>query len=388
MKRPDIVKKARETSIQKYGTNVGEYFKSKSIEARVLSSVNHLEDTRKQQYFDREWMDNFYTNQMNNINQVAAYFDVKRDVIIGQLTRLDIGIINHKTSQAETEIATFISNLGFEVVQNDRSVISPKEIDIYIPSLNIGIEYHGCYWHSEDTGHDNGRHLEKLSSCSSKGIRLIQIWEDDYINRKDVVLKFLLNVLGLNTSKVNARETKVVSLDQAAYSQFLDQWHMQGSHQTASIRIGLMIQDELVSVMGFKPKPSNVNKYGPGVGYELVRFASIGARGAFSKLLKWFERERNPDFIYSFADLEIVNDINNVYIKQGFEYHSSLNPDYSYYNKTTGMREHKFNWRKQKFQSLGLDIEGKTEQQLSVEYGLRRCWDSGKVCYIKRKSLH
>jgi hypothetical protein len=42
----------------------------------------------------------------------------------------------------------FVRSLGVNVVSNDRSLISPLEIDVLVQSTRLAIEYNGLYWHS------------------------------------------------------------------------------------------------------------------------------------------------------------------------------------------------------------------------------------------------
>ena len=51
-------------------------------------------------------------------------------------------------SNLEIEMMTFLNQLNMNYVQNDRSVIGPKELDFYLPDYNIAIEMNGIYWHS------------------------------------------------------------------------------------------------------------------------------------------------------------------------------------------------------------------------------------------------
>ena len=70
-------------------------------------------------------------------------------------------------------------------MQNCRNIIAPLEIDIFIPSKNIAIEYDGLYWHSSNKF--SGRtiekkyHLNKTEQCLKKGIKLIHIFENEWI---------------------------------------------------------------------------------------------------------------------------------------------------------------------------------------------------------------
>ena len=52
-------------------------------------------------------------------------------------------------SSQELIIRSWLDEWGIAYITNDRSVIPPKELDIYIPSLKIAIECNGCYWHSD-----------------------------------------------------------------------------------------------------------------------------------------------------------------------------------------------------------------------------------------------
>ena len=47
-----------------------------------------------------------------------------------------------------------------EIIENSRTIISPKELDIYIPQKNLAIEYDGLYWHDENHV-ENKYHLNK-----------------------------------------------------------------------------------------------------------------------------------------------------------------------------------------------------------------------------------
>ena len=69
-------------------------------------------------------------------------------------------------------------------------------MDIYIPSKNIAIEYYGIYWHSE-LYVDKDYHLNKTELCNDKGVKLIHIFEDEWVNKQDIVKSRLKNLFGL-----------------------------------------------------------------------------------------------------------------------------------------------------------------------------------------------
>lgn len=88
---------------------------------------------------------------------------------------------------------------NYKIVLNDKKIIKPKELDIYIPSLKIGIEYDGEYWHYSDWAIKQKNSLEKMKVkeqlCNNAKIKLIRIRENDWIANKDLELNKLINFI-------------------------------------------------------------------------------------------------------------------------------------------------------------------------------------------------
>ena len=93
---------------------------------------------------------------------------------------------NH-LSYGEDEVSEFIESLGFSVKRRIR-MGSKCEIDIFIPEKQIAIEYDGLNWHNEAHGRDKWYHFNKSLHCQEKSIRLVHIFEDEYVNNKEIVL--------------------------------------------------------------------------------------------------------------------------------------------------------------------------------------------------------
>lgn len=278
------------------------------------------------------------------------------------------------TSGAEKELKSYIKSIyNKQLIQSHRRKYGEYELDIYLPDVNIGFEFNGCFYHSEKFKLPN-YHKKKMDYWNSHGVRVITIWEDDWESNNTRTKKFINNLLGTNNQRIYARKCDVVELNHKDYYNFLEENHMLGG-ETAGVRIGLVYQGNIVSVMGLRHRAGTIKSW------ELTRFSNTTVTGAFSKILKYFTNLYNPDSIYSLADLEIVDKSNNIYTKQGFLLEYELPPDYGYYNSKNKIIEHKFNWRKSKFSKLGIDVSGKTERILAKEYGLLRCYDSGKIMY-------
>lgn len=52
-------------------------------------------------------------------------------------------------SRPEEIISKFLAELGVEVIENDRRLIAPLELDFVLPQFNIAIEVNGSYWHRD-----------------------------------------------------------------------------------------------------------------------------------------------------------------------------------------------------------------------------------------------
>ena len=94
--------------------------------------------------------------------------------------------------KAESYIINHLEYNG-RIEPNNRRIISPKELDIYIPDLKLAIEYNGTYWHAEERQNNIYFHREKSIHCHNLNIRLIHIYEfedlDDQIYKVNQLIK-------------------------------------------------------------------------------------------------------------------------------------------------------------------------------------------------------
>ncbi len=278
-------------------------------------------------------------------------------------------------SRAEIEISDFISIVySGEIRSSDRKVLGGLELDIYLPDLKIGIEYNGIYWHSEKFQSPTS-HKEKLDLCSSKDIRLISIWEDDYRDRKEIVHRMLAHKLGVSGQRrVSGSKTRVVELSKVDAFPFLEENHIQGK-ASGSYYLGLREKatDELVAVMVLKRTKDVLS---------LDRYAtSAVVLGGQSKILSWVDKNITYSKMITFADQSLSD--GGLYTGTGWVQEAVLPPDYRYL--VNNRREHKFNYRLKRFRedpNLRFE-EGLTERELANLNGLHRVYDHGKVRYAR-----
>lgn len=143
---------------------------------------------------DKEfWLQNFFNyDNTFNLEKSCHFFNVSIACIYKQL-RLKIKIPYKRrinVSNKEILLKDFLINLNYELICNSRKILKSLELDIFIPDLNLAIEYNGIYWHSYhptmytgltqiDLNYSKYRHQNKSLACIKKGIRLLHIYEDE-----------------------------------------------------------------------------------------------------------------------------------------------------------------------------------------------------------------
>lgn len=126
---------------------------------------------------DTEWMIHQNVDLIKSGTQIAKELNVDPWTVQRRFTEAGIDIKLHNSSAGEREVRQFIKEINVESVHNDRCLISPKEVDLYIPAHNLAIEYCGVYWHSEGSGKDRRYHQAKQQKCAELGIQLLTIYD-------------------------------------------------------------------------------------------------------------------------------------------------------------------------------------------------------------------
>ena len=302
---------------------------------------------------------------------------------------LPVGADNTKGTTIELFIRDILDKYNIEYTINDRSIISPKELDIYIPSKNIAFECNGVYSHSTNyinPKKESSYHINKYILCKEKNIQLISLWEDWIKNKPSIIESVVKSKLGIYDYRYGARQFKVSLCDKSVARQFLKANHIQGS-TTFDIAYGLYKNDELYAVMTFgKKKALSGNNQVECNEWALNRFCTklnTQIVGGAEKLLKAFIRNYNPKIITSFACNDISN--GNLYKKLGFITDSKINNSYWYIKAGSLERYHRSTFTKSSIVRRGWKdkIDNSwTEIEIMNQHKYLRIYDSGTTKYI------
>lgn len=280
-------------------------------------------------------------------------------------------------SAQQLEVATFIASLvpDEEIVLSTRNIISPLELDIWLPSQNLAIEYHGLFWHSggKDGTFDKKRHREKYLACRDKGIRLIQLFSDEWLTKRSTCESILRHALKKEMTKINARDCDIRHVSVPDAKKFLESSHMSG-YTICNQRYGLFHPG--LGLVGIATTRRPIQKKHGNDLIELARMAfmpGISVRGGASKLLITIERELSEKYtgIVSYAELRFGE--GKVYELAGMERLSDAPINYWYTDGVT--RFNRF-----AFRATG----GKSEKEVAAEANVRPVYGCGNAVYVKR----
>lgn len=267
-----------------------------------------------------------------------------------------------------------------EIRINDRSTLdNNKEIDILLTEHNVGVEYNGLYWHQDKIKGSSKYHYNKTINATNKGIKLIQIFEHQFFDSNyELWRSCILAKCGIFNKKIYAKNTEIREVHNHQADRFLIDNHLQGNQKQASIKLGLFMNHELVSLMTFGKPRFNKNQE-----WELYRFCTKKDTlvvGGASKLLKYFEKKYNPASLISYANLQWSN--GEIYSKLGFELIGTVYP--SYWWCKSGSVLSRYQTQKHKLTDLFGEVDmNLTENKIMESKKYYKVHDCGSLTFVK-----
>lgn len=391
MKNKKFIEKIKEENINRWGVDnftktksfkkiMDNYYKSdefienikKQKEFRKLKEINYYTNYNEDYHLIEIEFDNLklncpYCNQNFNINKQLYYLRNKNNQVCCTIcNKTNVSNISFE----EKELLKFIKEIyDGEIIENYKN---KYEIDIYLPGLNIGFEFNGIWYHSENYK-EISYHQNKTFYFNEIGIRIFHIWEDDWIYKKEIIKSMIKYKINKVDVKIGARQCYIKEIDNNLSKIFLNDNHLQG-YVKSSIKIGLFYKNELVSLITLGRSRNKSNET------EILRFCNrlnTSVNGSFTKLLKYFINNYKFNKLITYAD--ISHSDGNLYLKNGFKYDKTT--DIGYYWCNNGIKYNRFRFRKDKLLKEGHD-PNKTEKEIMHEMGYYRLYNCGNYKFI------
>ena len=376
VENPNQSLKAKQSTLERYGVENYNWLHMPKGTPEIISNKDKL----KQFMIDHSYQT---VIEMSKILGISSYS------LMGKIHQfeLDEYIPHINASFPEREIGKIIESFyNGSIIYNTRSIISPYELDIYLPEKNIAIEFNGNYWHryeklEEDKGLGYGKTYHQLKSfkCKEKGIQLIHIFEYEWSNEflKDKLIDYLKYIIIGSSNKIYARNCIIREVSSKDSNEFLNENHLQGQ-DNAPIRLGLYLNDELVSLMTFNKPRFNKNYE-----YELSRFVNkndYSVIGGASKLLKYFEDNYNPKSLISYCNISKMK--GTLYEKLGFTLTTIARPNYVWVSGLDILSRYQC----QKHKLIKQGYEGISENDIMTKRGYSKIYDCGNYVITKNYS--
>jgi hypothetical protein len=292
MKNKEICKKSKDTFYKNNIINVHEFLKS--IDLKLVN-----------EYIESKTIVDFQCLKCKKIFK-TGYFNIQ------QGKRCPYCSTEYEQSKEEIEIYNYLTSIlpDIEIIKNETQLIkNPKtknnlELDIYIPDKKIAIEYNGLYWHS-NLYKDKNYHLMKTNLCKEKGVKLIHIFEDEWIYEKENVKNKLNDILLQNYNQLNYNELQVKEI----------------LNNDKIIILGLFKNNELKYKMIFINENNYIYKIKDYYFNNIIIF----------KFINYFQKYYNWKELNVYIDIRWNNE--KIYEKMNFKYIKYLFPQEWYFKR-------------------------------------------------------
>lgn len=278
--------------------------------------------------------------------------------------------INRFRSKSENDLYLFCLEEFSDLKISTNRRIGGYEIDVFFDDLNIGLEFNGLYWHSEDYKEIN-YHQKKSEKFESLGINIIQIWEDDWYLKRDIIKNIIRSKI--KPIRIGARKFKLKEVNFKEAKEFHEKFHLDG-YSVSRIHIGLFLENELVSLTSF-----GKSRYKNEAEWELIRYTTkdrYSIIGGFSRMLNYFVETQKPKSLKSYKKLDLG--YKNFYEDIGFERVKRIGPNFFWI--VNNVRINRQNFQKKKLKDIK---ENQTAVDYMYERGYKRIWDTGSDLFVK-----
>jgi len=349
----------------------------------IKFNITEDDETTNNKLKERKQLDKEKFNKSKKIGLEIIYFTIPK-YFNKKTTNIKSGFYKDKHVFTDiNELMTYIENTQDNFVNNTLcySEINSNFNNIFLYNGNE-LKYKNYVIKVIQFNSPNPRIANEYRiAITKRKYTPIIVFEDEYINHKNIVLSKISHIIGIRNGgiKVGARECYIKPIGKHEAKEFLDENHIQGG-SNSTLYYGAFMKggDNLVGVMSFRLNdPDNML-------WELTRFATDNkyiVSGLGSKMFSYFKKNNIWKEVKSFADRRWTVDIdNNLYTKIGFKLDEIEKPDYRYV--VGNERKHKFLFRKKMLnKKYGLPLT-MTEKEMCNQLGFYRIWDCGLIKYV------
>lgn len=370
------ITKVKQTKLLRYGNeNYNGHEKRSLIKYHtIVSSWKHLTPLFTESEFTGVSKNQTYKFKCNLCN-----YEFERNLDNGYIPKCKPCSMKNSInvqSIGEKEIIDYIRSISStKIVERDRTVLHGKELDIYLPELNLAIEFNGIYWHSESNLQNKFYHLNKTTKCAIRGIQLLHIFDYQWYQKQEIVKSMLMSKLKSTTS-IPARKCSIKKVNFAVKKEFLNSTHIQGTCNS-SVNVGLYFNNELVAIATF-----GKSRYDKNYQWELLRYSTklyTTVIGGFSKLLSYFIKTYKPDNILTYCDRTTSS--GNLYIKTKFKLIGNTSMNYFYFKNASVFSREQFQKHKLNEKLTTFDSNLTEYENMQIN-GFDRFWDCGNYKFV------
>ena len=346
-KLPIIIEKRRETMLRKYGVEnpfqdeeIKQKIKETNLKKYGIENPNQLKTLKKESIKKQKKTlakkynhDERITLLKETFRKLGRKLSPKEMIALWGCTQANAYIFMHnnhleeyielKTSNLELDIENFLKAHNINFQKHCRNIITPQELDFYIPEYNVAIEANDLWTHNSTRNTYGGKakdkkyHFRKSQECEEKGIRLIHIWDYEWFNtRQRPILESIILGACNQSEKIFARKCSIEVVDSKTMKDFFNKNNIQG-FRGGKMAINLVYNGEVVMsyILGFP-------FFGRGkYQWEVIRGATkLNCRviGGATKIWKYFLRNYDPESCVYYIDYNYFN--GNSVEKLGLEY--------------------------------------------------------------------
>lgn len=362
------------TNLQRYGVAHA----SQSGAVREKISSNHSKKLPPMDIDNRDVLIKLHHHDQLALKYIAELYDVSPSVISERCKEHNVDVITFYKSTPQIKIERWLESINVEFRSNDRAVISPHELDIFIPSHNIAIEVDGIRWHSELHGKDRRYHLHKTNKCLTQNVQLLHFWDIEVVQKWEIVTSMIKHKLGMHSQSIGARKCEIVPISSSAARSFCDENHIQGGINSTNA-LALKYNEQMVAIAAFGPSRFERNVT------ELLRFCTlrnVSVPGGLGRLVMAYVNQNKTDLV-TYCDKRYGTGIG--YSAIGFERLRDTPPNYSYHDKSKPKLLSRQQFQKhllhKKLQVYNPILSEWDNMQLN---GYDRVWDCGHSKWVYR----